>query len=225
MKPILFAVLDIATLTWEEVIRGAEYSGPLELCDRGQSKAVANQGMQQSAQDQANAEAALSATQGALGTYQKNLNNFMNFGRKTYGAGGEFARDQNTIANTTAAAGSNRIGGDLALNAMRTGENTGNYANALAESKRAASRDMTAQLASADAERLAKLTGVEQYGVQASALPADVQASLYGTSTSGSGSQLGTAANAAKTPGFWDTFAGDIVGAGATVGKGFTPHG
>src|SRR5580704_5672852 len=103
---------------------GFEYSGPLELADRGQSTKVANQGMAQSAQDQTNAQTALASTNSAVGQYNQRLTDFMRFGRQTYGANGEYMRDQNTLANTTAAAGEKATEGALALNSMRTGENT-----------------------------------------------------------------------------------------------------
>jgi hypothetical protein len=130
-------------------------------------------------------------------------------------------KTQNTLANTTAAAGTSGVAGNLALNAMRTGENTANYAPTVAESARQSSRDLTNRLAGADADRLSRLTAINQYGVQASALPAEVQASLYGTATGGAGSQLSTAADAAKTPGFWDQFLPAIAGGAGAVAAGF----
>jgi hypothetical protein len=185
---------------------------------RTQQKQVAQQGMAQSAQDQQNAQGALAATNKSLQDYSGNLNNFMQFGRQTYGKNGEFMRDQNTIANTTAAAGSNAISGNLALNAMRTGENTANYAPTAAESTRGASRDLTSQLAGADATRLQNLTNVNQYGVQASALPAQVQAGLYGSSTGAAAGNLGPAASTANQPGYLDELTQQLIGGGATVG-------
>jgi hypothetical protein len=190
---------------------------------RTESKQAAQQGMAQSAQDQANAQADRAATNKSLGDYKTSLNNFMNFGRKTFGANGEYMRDQNTLANTTAAAGQTNLTGNLALNAMRTGENTAGYAGTAAESQRQSSKDLTNQLATADSDRLKQLTGVEQFGVQASSLPASVQAGLYGTSSGGSGNQLGSAANAAKTPGFWDTFAPALAQGAGTAAAGFCP--
>jgi hypothetical protein len=198
-----------------------EYDGPVAQAGRSQSTQVANQGMQQSSQDQANAQAALGATNTALGQYNNQLKGFLRFGRQTYGANGEFMRDSNTLANTTAAAGANNLKGNLALNAMRTGENTSNYAGTVAESQRQSSKDLTNQLATADQNRLSQLTAVNQYGVQASALPAQVQAGLYGTSTSGSAEQLNPAASAAKTPGFFDEFGNALIGAAGGVAGGF----
>ena len=200
---------------------GFEYTGPVALAGRSESKQVVNQGTAQSAQDQQAAQSSLAATNKSLTDYSGNLDRFMKFGRDVYGAQGEFAKDQNVIANTTAAAGANKIAGDTALSAMRTGENTANAAPALAESTRSATRDFTSQLAGADATRLQDLTNINQFGVQASALPAQVQAALYGTGTSGSGSQLSTAGDAAKTPGFFDTFLPALVGGAATAASGY----
>jgi hypothetical protein len=154
----------------------------------------------------------LASANKSLAKHSSTLDSFMNFGGKTYGEGGDLAKTQNTRANTTAAAGTSGVAGNLALNAMRTGENTGNYANTVAESARTSSRDLTDRLAGADADRLSRLTAINQYGVQASALPAEVQASLHGTATGGAGSQLSTAADAAKTPSFWDQFLPAIAG-------------
>jgi hypothetical protein len=200
---------------------GFEYTGPVALAGRSESKQVVNQGTAQSAQDQQAAQSSLAAANKSITGYNQNLDDFMKFGRRTYSPTGEFMRDANTLATTTAAAGSNKIAGDTALNAMRTGENTANAAPALAESTRSASRDLTSQLAGADTTRLQDLTNINQFGVQASALPAQVQASLYGTGTSGSGSQLSTAGDAAKTPGFFDTFLPALVGGAATAAGGY----
>src|ERR1700732_1536 len=162
-----------------ELVReeGFEYEGPLLLAGRTESTAVANQGMAQSAQNQKNAQSSLAAANKSIAGYNSSLDDFMKFGRRTYGAGGEFMKDQNAIATTTAAAGANKIAGDAAVNAMRTGENTANAPPALAESTRAASRDLTNQLATAEGNRLQQLTNVNQFGVQASALPAQGQSS------------------------------------------------
>jgi hypothetical protein len=223
MKITTFALYDWdGSLISEESF---EYEGPIALCDRAQSKQVANQGMQQSAQNQENAQANLAATNNAVAAQQDATKRFMQFGRKTYGANGEFARTQNTIANTAAAAGSRATEGGLALHALRTGENTAGYATAAGENRRAASRDVTDQLARADSTRLDKLTAIQGIGLDASKFPAGVYSGLYGTSTGGAGSQLSSASNAAKTPGFWDEFAPALAGAAGSVATGFTPHG
>lgn len=190
---------------------------------RTEQKQVVNQGTAQSAQSANNAQGALTATNKSLGDYSSNLDKFMNFGRSTYGANGEYAKDQNTIANTTAAAGQNNLAGNLALNKMRTGNNTANYAPTVAESQRQSSKDLTNQLATADTNRLQQLTNVNQFGVQASALPAQVQSGLYGTSVGGQSGNLSAAAGSANQPGFLDQLTGELISGGATVGAAFCP--
>jgi hypothetical protein len=207
-----FVVLEVVT---------HDHDGPWALCDRGDSKKVVNQGTAQSAQDQANAQTALSNTNAELGTFKKNLGDFMTFGRKTYGEGGDFAKTQNTIANTTAAAGNRAVEGDLLMHAMRTGANTSGYAPAVAEDRRQAARDMTSQLATADASRLGALSHIEETGLDASKFPAQVQASLYAPAVSGAGSNLGVAGDAARTPSFWDQFSNSLISAGGQVAAGF----
>jgi hypothetical protein len=192
---------------------------------RSTSAQIAQQGIANSQQDQANAQGALSATNSALNDYSSNLSQFMNYGRQTYGQGGEFAADQDTIAAGAAAAGTKAIGGDLALNAMRTGANTASYAPTVASATNQAEQTEEGQLASADATRLQNLTNVNQFGVTASALPAQVQAQLYGTSLGGSNSALGVASGASSaSPSLTDELAQDIpsaIGAAGNVGAGF----
>lgn len=187
---------------------------------RSQSAQISQQSEQNAQQNQGNAQAALGSTNAALTKYSSDVDNFMKFGRQTYGANGTYMKDQNAIATTGAAAGSNAIKGNLALHSMATGENTGGYAGSVAESQRQAQRDLTGTLANADATRLQNLTAINQQGVQDSALPAQVQASLYGTSLGGSNSAMSTAESAsAASPGFWDVFGQDVAsGAGAAIG-------
>ena len=198
-----------------------EYSGPVELCDRGQSKQVANQGMQQSTQNQGNAQKQLADTAAGVSQFNKNLQSFLRYGRRTYGPNGEFMRNTNAQATEVAAGGSNALQGDLALNATRTGANTAGYAATEAEARRQGQRDLTGSLITADSERLKNLTAIEQQGLDESKFPAQVSASLYGPSVGGASSELGVAGDAAKTPSTWDAVTGDIIGAGADVAKGF----
>lgn len=207
---------------------GFDYSGPLALCDRSKSGQIANQSTTNSQADQNNAQNELGAVSNSLSDYTSKLNNFMKFGRSTYGANGEFMKDENTLANTTAAAGTTNIKGNLALNALRTGANTAGYADTAAESQRQGEEAVTSQLANADASRLQQLTNINEYGVQASALPAEVNASLYGTSVGASNNALGVATSASSAdPSFADTLPGDLtaaIGAAGQVGAGFTPN-
>lgn len=184
---------------------------------RSESKQVVQQSTAQSAQDQANSQAALAKTNAATDSFNTNLNNFMRFGRKTYGTDGDYMKTQNTLGTTVAAGGAKGLEGDLALNAQRTGDNTSNYAAADAESRRQQQRDLTTFLAQANQNRLGQLTDIEKTGLDQSKFPAGVYGSLYGTGTGAANSAMGNAASAAKTPGFWDTFLPALAGAGGQV--------
>lgn len=190
---------------------------------RSESKQAFQQSQAAAKQDQANAQTALGSTNTAVNNYNQNLKKFLRFGRRTYGANGEFAKTTNAQATQAAAAGSNAMAGDLALNRLRTGENTAGYASALAEERRKASQDLTNTEVNANADRLNKLASIEQTGLQASQFPAGVYSSLYGTSTNAANGQQSSATEAAKTPGFWDQMAGSLVQGAATVGAAFCP--
>lgn len=191
---------------------------------RSQSSNVEKQATGNSAEDQARAGAAFKSTVNSINNYSGNLDKFMKFGRATYGDNGEFMRDQNTIATGAAKAGANKVGADLATNAMRTGANTANYAPAVATAQRDASQDLTQTLASADADRLSKLTAINQYGVQASSLPSQVYSSLYGPSVGGSNTALGVgesaAANSPSMLDFISKNASEALGAAAKGAAG-----
>jgi hypothetical protein len=185
---------------------------------RTESKQVVNQGTSQSAQDQQNAQTALANTNSAVTGAVEANKNFLNFGRKAYGANGEYAGTLNTQATGAAAAGGHAMEADLALRKMRTGENSAGYAAAVGSERRGAAQDLTQTLAAGDQDRLSKLTAIEQQGVDNAKYPAAVYGSLYGSSTGASGTQLEAAGGAARTPGFWDTFAPALAqGAGAAI--------
>jgi hypothetical protein len=182
---------------------------------RSESKQVTQQSLDTSKNFQNQANQSFAATQGAIGDYQNRLNNFL--ARNPYTPGGEFQRNQNLINASTADAGNAAMKNTLDLAAQRSGENTAGFANNVAEAQRQTSRDLADQMAKADQARIDKETGIQQFGVQASALPADMQAKLYGTGAGESVGALNPAANAARTPGFWDEF-GDAFA--SSLGKG-----
>jgi len=182
---------------------------------RSESKQVTQQSLDTSKNFQNQANQSFAATQGAIGDYQNRLNNFL--ARNPYTPGGEFQRNQNLINASTADAGNAAMKNTLDLAAQRSGENTAGFANNVAEAQRQTSRDLADQMAKADQTRIDKETGIQQYGVQASALPADIQAKLYGPGAGEAVGALNPAANAAKTPSFWDEF-GDAFA--SSLGKG-----
>lgn len=188
---------------------------------RSESKQVTQQSLDTSKNFQNQANQSFAATQGAIGDYQNRLNNFL--ARNPYTPGGEFQRNQNLINASTAEAGNAAMKNTLDLASQRSGENTAGFASNVAEAQRQTSRDLADQMAKADQARVDKETGIQQFGVQASALPADMQAKLYGTGAGEAVGALNPAANAAKTPGFWDEFAPALAGAAGSVLHGACP--
>jgi hypothetical protein len=181
---------------------------------RGDSKKVTNAGLANSAADQANAAASFAGTNKAIGDYSNRLNEFI--GANPYKAGGEFAQDQSQIAASAADTSSSAIRDKLARDAITSGENTGGYANNVAEAQRQATRDQATHMAGADATRIGAKSAYDKAGLDASALPADLQARLYVTSISGANGALGVAGDASKTPSFLDRLGGSFAD---TLGK------
>jgi hypothetical protein len=190
---------------------------------RGDSKKVTNAGLANSAADQANAAASLAAANKNIGDYSNRLNTFIN--ANPYKEGGEFQQDQSQISASAADTGASALRDNLARTAQTSGENTGGYANNAAEAQRQATRDQATQMAESNQARIGAKSAYDKAGLDASALPADLQARLYGTAIGGANGALGTAGEAAKTPGFLDSLLPSLISGGATVGAGFTPHG
>lgn len=189
----------------------SEHEQPGMKCDRGTQQRFANQ-------DQSNAQTDRTAVNNNLQNYDRRLGDYMSWGDKTYGAGGDYMKTMNTVGNDVASAGAKTLGGNLALNKMRTGENTAGYAGTVAESGRESGRELTDFLGKANADRMSKLAGVKQFGVSASALPAQLQASMYGTDMSGANEN-------AKFQDFGDELMTGLIGAGGEVGAGFAKGG
>jgi|GEM_PF-5029239 hypothetical protein len=176
---------------------------------------------QQMAQQQ---QQALNSTNAAIADYNNRLNGFMDFGRSMYAPGGEFDRENTLLGTSVATGGADSTADQLNDFNQRTGNlNGAQFAATAEEVSRANRRALTDFLANAAKDRSNKQTAIEQYGVQASALPSDVYSRIYGTATGGRTSALGTETDAAKVPGFWDTFAPALVSGAAQVGFGFTP--
>ena len=189
---------------------------------RSESKQAYNDSRAAQQQMTAQAQQALSQANTAVSGYNDNVHNFLNVGRSNYAPGGEYDRE-NTLLGTSVASGGAESSADQLNNFdKRTGNmNSGQSAAAAEEIARSNQRQLTDFLASADKDRMDRQTAVEQFGVQASALPADVYSRIYGTATGGSLSALGNETSAAQTPGFWDTFLPALIGGGATVAAGF----
>lgn len=219
MKIATKVVVDIESglvLEWE----GYDYHGPVDLCDRGTSKQVAQTGIANSKQDQANAQASLAGANQGASALQADVNAFK--AANPYKIGGEADVDNRTILSNTSNAGSNSLADAMRLNATRTGQNGASYAPALAEAQRTASRDLATSSAQADQERIANDAKYRAQGVQFDTLSPDLQSRLYGTSIGAANGALNTAGSAAAaSPGFLDTLGTSFASTlGKTLGGG-----
>jgi hypothetical protein len=186
---------------------------------RSESSAAFKQSSAQSTQDQNNAQAAFGATNASLADYSNRLNAYA--ANNPYNAGGEYDRTIKGGASTASQAGQAGLNADVKANAMKTNENTAGNATTLAEAHRQASRDLTSFDSQAEADRIGKNSAYQAGVVGMSSLPADIQSRLYGTGVSGATGAGGNAANASRSPGFWDTFLPSLAGGAASVAKGF----
>ncbi len=186
---------------------------------RGQSSSVESTASKNSATDQSNAQSSYGATQSDIADYRKQLGDFMS--SNPYTKGGEYDQTINTGLANMSDAGSNSLRGALQSQALRTGQNSAADAATAAEYARQNQRQLSGDEATAEQNRIAGDTAYKQTGLQAATEPISAEGQLYGTSSGAANSALGTAAQAAQTPSFWDTLGSSFAGAlGKTAGGG-----
>jgi len=193
---------------------------------RSESKQVTQQQMQQSAQNQANAQTALGGENQAIGDFRKSITDFGNWNWNEFQPGGEFMKDATTLATSANSGGKNSFEDYMSGLATRTGSGTTpQMISAAEENDREGRRKLQDKLLAADQQRIAALGhGLETVMGAEGSIPG-MYGSQYSASLGGAGSAGANAANAARTPGFWDSFLPALAGGAATVGAGFTPHG
>jgi len=193
---------------------------------RSESKQVTQQQMQQSAQNQANAQTALGGENQAIGDFRKSITDFGNWNWNEFQPGGEFMKDATTLATSANSGGKNSFEDYMSGLATRTGSGTTpQMISAAEENDREGRRKLQDKLLAADQQRVAALGhGLETVMGAEGSIPG-MYGSQYSASLGGAGSAGANAANAARTPGFWDSFLPALAGGAATVGAGFTPHG
>ena len=193
---------------------------------RSEGKQVTQQQMQQSGQDQANAQAALAGENAAIGNLQKSIGRYGASIWNTFQPGGEFAKNMTTLATSANSGGQNSYQDYLNNTAARTGtRTTPQMIAASEEADRQGRRNLSQTLLGNEQSRIAGLEhGLETQEGMLAAIPG-MYGGQYQSSLGGAGSAGSNAASAAHVPGFWDTFLPALAGGAATVGAGFTPHG
>lgn len=185
---------------------------------RGQSTQTFNTASAQNAANFNNAQSALGSAQNDIGDYQNQLASFVS--GNPYQAGGEYDRTINQGLTNVSDAGSNSLQGALQSQTLRTGQNSAANAATAASAAEQNTRNLSSNLASAQQQRIAGEAGYNQAALQASAVPAQMESSLYGTAGSQGNQELGTAEGAAQNPSFWDQVGSGIAGGlGKAIGK------
>ena len=193
---------------------------------RSEGKQVVQQQSQQSAQDQANAQAALAGENAAIGNLQNSIGRYGASMWNTFRPGGEFSRNMTTLATSANSGGQNSYQDFLNNTAARTGSRTTPQMIAASEeADRQGRRNLSQTLLGNEQSRIAGLEhGLETQEGMLAAIPG-MYGGQYQSSLGGAGSAGSNAANAAHVAGFWDTFLPALASGAATVGAGFTPHG
>ena len=185
---------------------------------RGQSTQTFNTASSQNATNFGNAQNAEGAAQNDIGDYQSQLAKFVS--GNPYTAGGQYDQTINTGLANTSDAGSNSLKGALQSQALRTGQNSAADAATAASGARQNTRDLSNSLATGQQGRINSEAGYNQEALGASAQPAQMESSLYGSAGGQGNQELGTEEGAAQTPSFWDTLGGTFAGGlGSGLGK------
>lgn len=187
---------------------------------RSQSSDAFNTSKQQSQQDQSNAQAELGAENSAINNYGNSLNDYMGSMQNTYKPGGQFAQDTTNEVASATQGGQGSLEDYYSNMGKRTGAGTTPQMTASAEeASRASRRDAAQQLTQADMQRQAALGHAEEYYTSGLGSIPGMYGSQYATSLGGANNAMENATNAAKTPGFWDTFGSAFANG---LGQGLT---
>lgn len=196
---------------------------------RGQENQVVNTAQDQNKEYAQNAQTAFQGAEGAVSNEQGDINNYEGqLGKfaaaNPYTEGGAFQTDQNKVLANTSDAAARAAGQAVQGAAVRTGQNAGGAIAATEAMQQQNTRDLSAEEAKANAERLG---AGAQYGsevLKASSVPAtlenalaDTQARLTSTEAGAGNESLSTQEKAAQTPSFWDQFGSSFASA---AGKG-----
>ena len=186
---------------------------------RSETKETYNTAKGENATDFANAQKSYNEAQQdvgnyetALGSYAADVNKFA--GDNPYTTGGEYATDINGVLSAASDAGSQSARKALQDQALRTGQNMNAANNAAEDITEANTRNLAGEAATADQARIQQETGYNeaalgaQQGVlSATAVPATLEGGLASTEGSQAQGALGTQAQEANQPSFWDQFA------------------
>ena len=189
---------------------------------RSESKDAYNTSKQNSQQDQANAQASLGNENKAITDFSGSVDDYKNFINSEFLPGGQFDTAENNLATSVTAGGKNSLQDYFSNYGSRTGiGTTPQMIAATEEGSRQGERDSANFLNQALLARIGALGHGEETVMQARGQIPGMYGGQYATSLGGANAAMGTATEAAKTPGFWDTFLPSLAGGAASVAAGF----
>ena len=186
---------------------------------KSQQKQVYNQSIDNSKQDQANAQTAFGGVQSGIGEFNTGIGSYQSWLNQTYGPGGTFLNNAKVMGNDVAQAGESSLNEDLNRNAERTGANTANFAPTEAEATRANARDLTSFNAKEQQEATTAQNQGNQFVVGEESKIPQMWESAYNTSTGAADNSLNTAQKAGQTPDWWQTALNYAAEGGADYAK------
>ncbi|HEV2962486.1 MAG TPA: hypothetical protein VG649_11715 [Candidatus Angelobacter sp.] len=193
---------------------------------RSESKDAYNTSKQMAQQNQANAQASLGSENKAITDFSNSIDDYKNFINSEFEPGGQFDTTENNLATSVTAGGKNSLQDYFSDVGSRTGTGTTpQMVAATEEASRQGQRDTANFLNQALLARIGALGHGQETVMQARGQIPGFYGNQYATSLGGATSAMGNATNAARMPGFWDTFAPALAEGAAKVGAGFTPHG
>ena len=189
---------------------------------RSESKDAYNTSKQMAQQNQQNAQTALGNENTAIGQFQKSVDDYDAFIGNEFSPGGDFDKTMTAQATSVASGGKNSLDEFYNNYGLRTGSGTTPQMIAASEeSARQSARDLGNLLNQDTLARIGALGhGKETVMQERGQIPA-YYSGEYSTSLGGANAAMGNATEAARTPGFWDTFLPALAGGAGTAAAGY----
>lgn len=189
---------------------------------RSESKDAYNTNKQFGQQDQQNAQISLGKENEAIAADEKAIDNYDNFYTTEFSPGGDFDKAETNLATSVTAGGKNSLQDYYSGVGNRTGTGTTpQMIAATEEAGRQGERDTGNFLNQALLARIGALGHGLETSMQARAQIPGFYGNQYATSLGGANAAMGNATNAARTPGFWDTFLPALAGGAGSAAGGF----
>ena len=185
---------------------------------RGAEAATGATAGKQNAGYYAGSQNSYSQAQNDVGDYQDQLAKYA--ASNPYVEGGQFQKTTNQVLANTSDAGARAAGDALQAQSLRTGQNSAGAVAATERMQQQGTRDLSAEEAKANQERIGAGAEFNKGVLGATAVPAQLETTLAGQQGQLAEGALGTAQKANAQPGFWDEFGQAFAkNAGGTLGK------